>query len=105
MADVPKGEISGPGDPDHEIFDLQAFRDNGILWAMNRFVLHPKGLAMWMHAVPPAIFESAESDKVNQEIVGWGIKRAKDGIWTFDYETDMAGRDKFNRFLEYINNR
>lgn len=96
---TPKSAQSGPGDPDHEIFDMQALLDNGLVWAMNRFVFHPRGMAMWMHAVPAGV--PAEE----QTAAGWGIARADDGIWSFDAETDLAGRDKFDAFMAYIRDR
>lgn len=99
MSDVPEGDVSSPGDIDHEIFDLQALRDNGLLWAINRFVLHPRGLAMWMHAVP------AGAPEDEQTAAGWGVKRAEGGIWSFDAETDLQGRDKFDVFMAYVRDR
>lgn len=99
MSTVPKGSQSAPGDPDHEIFDMQALRDNGLVWAINRYVLHPRGLAMWMHAVPAGVPED------EQHAAGWGIARADDGIWSFDADIDILGRDKFDAFVAYVHDR
>lgn len=99
MTDVPEGSSSAPGDPNHEIFDMQAFRDNGLLWALNRYVLHPRGLAMWLHYVPVG------GRIEDQEVNGWGILPADDGIWSFSTDTDLAGRTKFDAFLDYIKDR
>lgn len=81
-------------DPDVELFDWQAFRQNGLLWALNRHVLHPRGLAM-------ASF-TPEGDEAPS---GWQVLRADDGLWAFDAETDRSGKERFDAFIAHIEAR
>lgn len=81
-------------DPDCELFDWQAFRQNGLVWALNRYVLHPRGLAL-------AVF-TADGDEDSR---GWQIVRADDGVWSFDVETDLDGRSRFDAFVAYVGER
>lgn len=97
MSTTPSRAQSGPGDPDHEIFDMQALRDNGLVWALNRFVLHPRERAENR--------DPAGAPEAEQTAAGWGIARADDGIWSFDADTDLAGRDKFDAFMAYVRDR
>lgn len=94
---IPEPSKSEPGNPDHELFDLEAFRANGLLWALNRMVLHPRGLAL-------ALFypEGDGVCGVDRMPTGWTIVRAEDGIWGYGEELDKAGQEKFEAFLAYV---
>jgi hypothetical protein len=80
--------------PDAELFDLEAFHKNGFLWAINRYVLHPRGLAM-------AVFYP-DGEKTP---TGWQVYRSEDGLWQFGEELDHVGHDRFEAFLSYIEMR
>lgn len=83
-------------DPDSELFDWEAFRVNGLLWALNRYVLHPRGLAAgWFYEV----------DATSHEPSGWMILRSDDGLWNFSEDLDHEGKASFDAFLAYIAER
>jgi len=81
-------------DPDCELFDWEAFQTNGLLWAVNRHVLHPRGLAM-----------AVMFDEDTNELVGWQIHRADDGLWRYGEQADELGRARFQGFLNYLETR
>lgn len=104
MGEIPKTEVANLEKADQELFDLTAIKDSGLLWALNRFILHPQGLAMFVHLdvhLEPGTPSSLQKVKAD----GWGIKKSDDGIWSYDTQTDIRGRDKFLAFIEYIKTR
>jgi hypothetical protein len=95
MSEMPEGRYTEATtteeDPDCELFDMEAFRTNGLVWALNRYVLHPRGLAMsWF------------TEEGHDQPRGWQILRSDDGVWAFDTETELLGRAKFDAFLAYV---
>lgn len=73
----------------NEPSDWAEFRDNGLLWALNRFVLHPRGFALAI-SYPDGTENPAE---------GWQIMISEDGIWAYDETTDLDGQRKFHDFI------
>lgn len=81
-------------EPDAELFDWEAFRSNGLLWALNRHVLHPRGLALaWF-------YPEGETTPT-----GWQIIRADDGLWGFGADLDAEGQARYLEFLRYLEAR
>lgn len=84
LAKVPAGnpEYYGP-------MDLTRFRELGLLWAINRYLFHPQGLAITVH-----LAEDGET------VTGWGL--IGDGSEPFGYsgEQDDGGFADFEAFLD-----
>ena len=59
--------------------------DYGILWAINKFFLHPLGLAM---------ARDREDDIINGCVV------SPDGKWEFSEDTNTKNKNKFKEFLQ-----
>ncbi|WNI20352.1 hypothetical protein [Actinacidiphila sp. ITFR-21] len=58
-------------------------RDTGLLWLINRVVLHPRGLALALH-----------TDDAG-DVLGWSLLTSEDGDpWTFDVATDSDGHTR-----------
>jgi hypothetical protein len=86
-------------DPDCELFAWTDLRANGLVWALNRYILHPRGLAL------ASFTEDVPDDEDHAPKVGWQILRADDGVWSFDTETDLLGRARFDAFMAYVAER
>jgi len=68
---------------------FKEFREAGLLWALNRYALHPQGFAV-----------SFTFDSETCEVLGWDLLGDGTEAWTFDEETDDSG---FERFTKLIN--
>lgn len=68
---------------------ISEFRKAGLLWALNRFILHPRGYAV-----------SFAYDDETEEVAGWKLLGDGTECWAFDEETDDAGFAKFNALLK-----
>jgi hypothetical protein len=68
---------------------LDEFRKFGLLWAMNRYLFHPRGFAM--------AFETNDEGEVT------GLRMYGDGTepWSFD-DTDTEAFRAFEGFLESL---
>lgn len=62
-------------------------KETAVLWAMNRFIFHPRGFAM--------TFSVDEEKKVD----GWYLQGNGTEVWAFDSESDDDGFAKFEAFL------
>ena len=64
-------------------FDNRAFVDSGLLWALNRMVLHPRGFALsW-------------SDKAQE----WNLWGDGTECWTFEHDLDVERQRVFEATL------
>jgi hypothetical protein len=86
MKDVKEdnGEIA-----DKSAKTFEEFREVGLLWALNRYLLHPRGYAIAFHF-----------DKPFNEVIGWELLGDGSEVWAFDEETDDSGFDRFTAFLK-----
>lgn len=66
---------------------FKEFQDSGLLWAINRYVFHPRG-----HAIAFAISDDGKVD-------GWLLMGDGTEVWAFDEETDDAGFERFKAFI------
>jgi hypothetical protein len=65
--------------PQGELISAQEFRDNGLLWAINRYCFHPQGLALGLQ----------QSDQDPHGYDGFTIGAAPEGeVFTFEPEQD-----------------
>lgn len=67
------------------------FQAEGLLWALNRYIFHPRGLAI-------------QFTYIEDEVVGWGVLGDGKEVWAFDDPTDDSGFERFNKFLEGVLN-
>lgn len=80
-----EGSFTGRADALRPWSDL---RDTGLLWLINRTVLHPRGFALALH------FDEAD------EAVGWGL--FGDGREPWGYVMDDEENDRFRRAMELL---
>jgi len=72
---------------------FKEFQENGLLWALNRMVLHPRGYAV--------AFEMHDDD---DGVGGWFLMGDGTEVWAFDQETDDSGFERFTRFIKERSN-
>lgn len=58
-----------------------------MLWALNRHLMHPQGLAIGF----------VYTDK--GDLLGWELQGDGSKPWTFDEEADKAGFQKYMKFV------
>ena len=71
---------------------FRELRDTGILWAINRHIFHPRGLALaleWPAGANP------DTDEPN----GWVMLGDRSEVWAFESSTDDGGFELFERYL------
>lgn len=61
--------------------------NSGILWAINRYIFHPRGLALALHV-------DDDGNPTGWELLGDGSE-----TWCYDDDTDDDGLRLFNRTL------
>ncbi len=74
--------------------------ETGVLWAINRLVFHPRGLAFAVHypdGTDPDEILRGEHEPVDWSIVGDGSE-----VWAFEESTDDDGFRRFTEFLDGI---
>lgn len=69
-------------------YNFKEFQEKGLLWAINRYIFHPRGLAMMM------IFD----DETNETT--WSLLTTNTPPFSFDDETDDSGYEIFTAFLK-----
>lgn len=72
-------------------YTFEQFRTVGLLWALNRYLLHPKGYAVSFHY-----------DEPDNEVVGWELLGDGTEVWAFDNETDDSGFERFTAFIKGV---
>lgn len=89
--------------PDHRPFSH--WHEAGLLWSLNRYFLHPLGLALaFVYDEGGAPVEGRDAALVpgGAEPLGWSIEKADDGVWTFEEGLDKVGRERFFGFLREV---
>lgn len=76
---------------------LEDLRTTGLLWALNRYVLHPRGLAIGLTYPPGATVAGIQEHR--HQPTGFTILGPEDEPWRFDNEADRAGFALFQAFL------
>jgi hypothetical protein len=71
------------------MYSFSDFRDKGLLWALNRHVFHPRGLAVAFHY----------DDGLDLPPTGWSIEGDGMEAWSFGDSLDDEGFEKFQTFL------
>lgn len=61
--------------------------DRGLIWKINKEVLHPLGLALAR----------------NLDGTSNGCLVAPDGVWEYDEESNKRNIEKYNKFIESLN--
>lgn len=77
----------------HKIMNFQEMSDNGLIWKINKEILHPLGLAL------------ARTEDENGSPVSYGCIIAPDGKWEFSEESDKRNQEKYNKFLKKLNGK
>jgi len=73
--------------PFSEMSDIEPERNTGMLWAINRYLLHPRGFALTFH------FDD------DQRLTGWSIQGDGREVWAFAAADDDKGFAGFESFL------
>lgn len=68
---------------------LIELKDTGVLWHANKVAFHPIGLALGIYTV-------------DDEVMGWHMAVADDGVYTFPHEVDVAQAEKFAAFQDSL---
>lgn len=75
-----------------EVRPFSEFREAGLLWAVNRYVLHPRGYALAFQ------FEKRDGVPVGDPL-GWSIEGDGSETWHFPEAMDDEGMAAFERLL------
>lgn len=73
--------------PFEDMCSIDPARETAVLWAINRYLFHPRGFAL--------AFVIDDGKVVGWEVIGHG-----DEVWTFSTEDDDDGFAKFEAFLD-----
>ena len=74
--------------PFEDMSSIEPGVETGVLWAINRYIFHPRGFALAFH------FDD------NRRLTGWSV--FGDGtkeVWAYESESDDDGFRKFEAFL------
>lgn len=74
-------------DEPREFEPFETMRDQGVLWAINRYLFHPRGYALAL---------MVEEDGT---VSGWSIQGDGSEVWTFTSEDDDRLFAAFEAFL------
>jgi hypothetical protein len=82
--------------PPEGVYSFNDLIDRGVLWAINRMVFHPRGLALMVH------FENNDADGPS-ELKGFSVVavRSGEGI-QMDERTEYEKRETFDGFVNHI---
>jgi hypothetical protein len=72
--------------PASEPFDNRVFVDSGLLWALNRLVLHPRGFAL-----------SWDDTEQTWQLFGDGTE-----CWAFEHDTDITRQAVYETTLRTL---
>lgn len=78
------------GQTKYEIMDFEEMSKNGLIWKINKEVLHPLGLAL------------ARGEDENGKPVSFGCAIAPDGFWEYTKEAEERNQEKYNNFLNSL---
>lgn len=83
---------TGEYDPDagHPFEDMTRWKGSGVLWAINRYLFHPRGFALNVHM----------DDEGHAS--GWSIQGDGTECWSFTVESDEAGFAAFEAALDAL---
>lgn len=70
---------------------VSEFRQSGVLWALNRHVLHPRGFALALHI--------ENLDTPEEVVTGWSLLGNGTEVYAFSEADDDGGFDQFEAFL------
>lgn len=84
--------MSDPLEPNFDKdLTLTDLRDYGLIWAINKMILHPRGYAM-----------SINLDHETGEAIGWNILGNGTEPHSFDEGSDLGGFTKFQKLLAQL---
>lgn len=92
----PRGEISPDG---RVVLPFKAARWTGLLWAINKVLMHPRGFALAFEFPEGATREQIEAHQVDP--IGWSIMGDGTEPWQFTDGLDDIGFDAFEDLLEW----
>lgn len=81
-----------------EVRPFSDLRPTGLLWLINRSLLHPRGYALALHYPEDATTEAILAGEV--EPIGWSIEG--DGTETWRYDDDLDEDERFARIKELL---
>ena len=75
----------------YKIMNFIEMSENGLIWKINKEILHPLGLAL------------ARTEDENGNSVSYGCMIAPDGKWEFSEESNKRNQENYNKFIEKLN--
>lgn len=79
-----------PYRPFDEMCSIAEEKDTGVLWAINRYLLHPRGYALTFH------FDE------EHRLLGWSVQGDGGEVYTFSETDDDDGFARFEAFLNGV---
>lgn len=76
-----------------DIRPMSTFRENGMLWYINKVAFHPRGFAL-----------GVEVDRDDGTIKGWTILGNGKEVWSFKENDDDDGFQLFEALLDQFRN-
>lgn len=84
-------EEATPVIPQSELFTLVDLREKGVLWAINRYLFHPRGYALALEY---------PNDQATGEPIGWRLLGDGTEEWEYANNTTNEMFERFEDFLE-----
>lgn len=80
---------------------LEELRNHGLIWAINRYIFHPRGMALAVNFDTDKIEKTAFETDV--KISGWSILvDAEECPWGYETTLDADAYRRFEEFVERI---
>lgn len=76
---------------------FEDLRTSGLLWAVNKVLLHPRGFALALHFPEGATLQQIEAHEV--EPIGWTLAGTGAEVWQFAPDMDDEGFAAFEALL------
>lgn len=86
-----------PQRPQSRVYSMEAMREHGVLWAINRLVFHPRGFALSLVYPDDATREQILAHEV--EPIGWQVLDDGHEVWAFAQDLDESGFLEFEELL------
>ena len=75
----------------YQTMDFNEMSSAGLIWKINKEILHPLGLAL------------ARTEDETGNPVSYGCIIAPDGKWEYDEETNKRNQERYDTFLKKLN--
>ena len=80
--------------------EFHGIKSKGVLWAMNRYIFHPRGFALALIYPDDASLSDIENGYCQP--TGWEMLGDGTEIWSFSQDCDEDGFKKFKGFLSEL---